>query len=136
MSENEMGKTESNPFDTEEIRNLLDQLPAKTQLTQPQDLTKEQLQNILQHVGELISLQDLQAIIETFKEARELLMGAFAMDAEGPDTNTPLAQLLNQEAVASAFLTATTNPDYTDIQKARLMAALTIVSLRRYQIDL
>ena len=71
-----------------------------------------------------------------FAEALRLFKAADDMDKEGPKANTPLSAILHQDLITSAIVAVMMSPIHTDWDKARLIAALTIVGLKEYNIAL
>lgn len=68
------------------------------------------------------------------KEAVKLFKAADQMDKEGPRSSTPLATLLNHDLVVSNLIAIMMSPVHSDFDKARLIAAVTIVGLQEYNI--
>ena len=75
--------------------------------------------------------EELKALMEKIPN---LLMKMVELVDAGPDASTPLAVLLDEPAIASIIFSLSMSPMHTDLQKARMIAAITIIGLKEYNI--
>ena len=106
-------------------------LPAK--LPDPSD-NSEELDRLL---AELIPTQDAMIAMHRQLIAQKRIMAAATeMHSQGPEGDTPLAKLLREGIVEGTTLAIMTSAHLTDWDKLQMIMALTITSMREYEITL
>lgn len=56
------------------------------------------------------------------------------MNSAGPDSDTPLAKLLNEDTLSALFTVIVTNMDMSEEVKLRYIIAATIIGMREFEV--
>ena len=109
------------------------QVPALPNKPDPSDNSEE----LNQLLAELIPTQDAMIAMQRQLIAqRRIMAAAMEMHSQGPEANTPLAKLLQEGIVEGTSLSIMTSAHLTDWDKLQMIMALTITSMREYEITL
>lgn len=104
----------------------------------PRDSEAElSMEDLNSFFNSLKSSNDMQAQTRMYVEkAQKLITSAIQMVEDGAEADTPLAKLWSEDIIAASITGIMMSPTFTDFEKLRLIMALTVVSMREYEITL
>lgn len=79
---------------------------------------------------------DPQTGIEsTIKKSSRLIKSALEMEAEGAESDTPLAKFMREEILHGCQMAIMNSPNFNSYEKCRILTALVIIGMREYEIQ-
>lgn len=114
-----------------------EQKPETPANTGDSDSSELSMEDINKFFSSLKSSNDLQAQARMqVEKAQKLITSAIQMVEDGAEADTPLAKLWSEDIIAASITGIMMSPTFTDFEKLRLIMALTVVSMREYEITL
>lgn len=106
-----------------------------------QEFSKESLDAFIAGLGQRAPVpEDMIGLDEEARHmldrVKPLLLEAMEMDQAGPEADNALAKLLNNSDVCSMILSIAMSPMHTEFEKARIIAAITLIAVREYDIKI
>lgn len=77
-----------------------------------------------------------EEMIEAFNRAKEIIEKAVDMNNEGPEGDTPLAVLLNNEVIKASLIAVMMAPQLSDYDKIRFLGAIILVGVKEYNVNI
>lgn len=103
---------------------------------QDQPFDKDKLEAFLAGLNAQPSEPEDPFQLPQFRRIPGMLQEAAEWDKAGADASTPLAALLEHEDITSMIVSISMSPMHTEWEKARLIAAITLLAVREYSIEL
>lgn len=95
---------------------------------------EQEIVEMLQRTADIVASQtgsksnlNVNALVRIARATEE-------MNSAGPDSNTPLAKLLNEDTLSALFTVIATSMDMSEEAKLRYIVAATIIGMREFEV--